>query len=176
MGKYSQANRPMRVDTPLETDLLLLEGFEAEEGVSRPYHYTLQLLSEDPGVLPEDLLRQPVLITLDAGEGNDPFVTHGIVRSFTALDMAEGLARYRAEVVPAYWFLTQTRDCRIFQNQSVIEIVSEVLEKPTTVGRVRFEPSTPPPRVPGRSWVGLKPRFNRWQPRREKDKRVKSDL
>lgn len=139
MGKYSQANRPMRVDTPLETDLLLLEGFEAEEGVSRPYLYTLQLLSESAEVDPDDLLRQPVLVTLEAGETNDLFLTHGIVRSFTALDMAEGLTRYRAEVVPAFWFLTQTRDCRIFQNQSVIEIVSEILRKPTTVGNVRFE-------------------------------------
>lgn len=139
MGKYSQANRPMRVDTPLETDLLLLEGFDAEEGVSRPFLATLQLLSEDAELKPEALLRQPVLVSLDTGEDADPLLTHGIVRAFTALDMAEGLARYRAEVVPAFWFLTQTRDCRIFQNQSVLEIVSEILKKPTTVGHIAFD-------------------------------------
>lgn len=139
MGNYTQANRPMRVDTPLETDLLLLEGFDAEEGISRPYLYTLDLLSEDPEIAPEMLLREPVLISIDAADGDDPFLTHGIVRAFTALDMSEGLARYRAEVVPALWFLTQTSDCKIFQHKSVIDIVSEVLEEPTTAGKIKFE-------------------------------------
>ena len=42
---YSQANRPMRVDTALGTDVLLLEGFSGTESVSSPFAYTLDLLS-----------------------------------------------------------------------------------------------------------------------------------
>ncbi len=137
MGNYSQAGRPIRIDTPLATDTLLLEGFDAEEGLSRPYLYALDLLSEDPDLAPDTILREPVLLTVTMDE--DDFLTHGVVRSFVQLDMSEGLARYRAEVVPAFWFLTQTTDCKIFQNQSVIEIVSEVLDKPRAVGAVNYE-------------------------------------
>lgn len=139
MGDYTQENRPIKVFTPLPVDTLLLEGFEAEEGISRPYIYTLDLLSEDPEVDPDALLRKPVLVSVDTEEGRDPSLTHGLVRSFVQLDMNQGLARYRAEVVPAFWFLTQTRDCRIFQEKTVLEIVAEVLDEPTTVGQIAYD-------------------------------------
>jgi type VI secretion system secreted protein VgrG len=139
VGNYTQANRSIRVDTPLPVDTLLLEGFEAEEGVSRPYLYSLDLLSEDAELDPADLLRQPVLVTVEAEEGRPPVLTHGIVRSFVQLDMSRELTRYHAEVVPALWFLTQTRDCRIFQEKTVLEIVAEVLDEPTSVGAIAYD-------------------------------------
>lgn len=139
MSEYSQAARPMRVDTPLPDDTLLLEAFEAEEGLSRPYLYTMELLSEDPDVDPADLLRKPALVSIVTEDGQDPFLTHGLIRSFVQLDMAEGLARYRAELVPAFWFLTQTVDCRIFQNMTVLEIVAQVLDEAGSVGAVKHE-------------------------------------
>lgn len=139
MGNYSQASRPMRIDTPLETDLLLLEGFEAEEGLSRPYLYTLELLSEDPDIDPNDLLWEKVLVSVVTQPDLPPFITHGVIRSFVKLNMAEGLARYRAEMVPAFWFLTQTSDCRIFQNESVIDIVKTLLDEGTSAGKVKHE-------------------------------------
>ncbi len=139
MGNYSQASRPMRIDTPLETDLLLLEGFEAEEGLSRPYLYTLELLSEDPDIKPDDLLWKKVLVSLVTQPDLPPFLTHGVIRSFVKLNMAEGLARYRAEMVPSFWFLTQTSDCRIFQNESVIDIVTTLLDEGASAGQVKHE-------------------------------------
>ena len=139
MSNYSQASRPMRIDTPLETDLLLLEGFEAEEGLSRPYLYTLELLSEDPDIDPNDLLWKKVLVSMVTQPDLDPFITHGVIRSFVKLNMAEGLARYRAEMVPAFWFLTQTSDCRIFQNESVIDIVKTLLDEGSSAGKVKHE-------------------------------------
>lgn len=139
MGEYSQANRPMRIDTPLGEDLLLLEGFEAEEGLSRPYLYTLDLLSEDADVKAEDLLLKKVLISMNTHPESPPFLTHGVVRSFVRLTMSEGLARYRAEVVPAFWFLTQVVDCRIFQEESVIDIVEKLLGEGASTGAIKFD-------------------------------------
>jgi type VI secretion system secreted protein VgrG len=129
----------MRIDTPLEADLLLLEGFEAEEGLSRPYLYTLELLSEDPDIKPEDLLWKKVLVSMDSHPEEPPVLTHGVIRSFVRLGRAEGLARYRAEMVPAFWFLTQTVDCRIFQNESVIDIVTTLLDEGASAGKVKHE-------------------------------------
>src|SRR5690606_12458236 len=37
------------------------------------------------------------------------------------------LARYRATVCPWLWYLTRNRDCKIYQNKSVVEILDEVL-------------------------------------------------
>jgi type VI secretion system secreted protein VgrG len=127
MGDYSQKGRPMRVDGPLPEDTLLLEGFEAEEGLSRPYLYTLDFVSEDHAVKPEDVLRKPFLVSMETLPDQDPFLTHGVVRSFVRLGVSEELASYRAELVPAMWFLTQTFDCRIFQEMTALEIVKDIL-------------------------------------------------
>jgi len=49
---YTQDNRPLRVATALGKDVLLLERFSGEEGVSAPFRFTLDLLS-DPAALEE---------------------------------------------------------------------------------------------------------------------------
>ena len=46
MPKYSQADRPMAVATPLGPDVLLLQQFSGSEALSRLFHFQLELLAE----------------------------------------------------------------------------------------------------------------------------------
>ncbi|MEO7985611.1 MAG: type VI secretion system tip protein TssI/VgrG [Gemmatimonadales bacterium] len=124
MAKFSQANRPMRVDTVLPVDDLLLEGFSGSEAVSSPFAYTLDLLSEKASVPAAKVLRTPVCLTIKGSKFERSI--HGIVRSFTQLGQSEDLTSYRAEVVPWFWFLSLSSDCKIFQHLSVPEIVEQV--------------------------------------------------
>jgi type VI secretion system secreted protein VgrG len=126
MANYSQANRPLKVDTALGEDVLLLEGVSGSEGISTPYYYTLDLISENAAVAAADVLRTPVTVTIKA-TGGDRFI-HGIVRSFTQLGRSDELTSYRAEVVPWFWFLSLSNDCKIFQNLSVPDIVEQVFQ------------------------------------------------
>jgi type VI secretion system secreted protein VgrG len=57
MASYSQANRPFRVSTPLGEDVLLLAGLAGSEGVSTPFSFSLDLLSENDAVAGADLLK-----------------------------------------------------------------------------------------------------------------------
>ena len=52
---------------------------------------------------------------------------HGIVSRFSQFGREEKLIVYRMEIVPAFWFLTLTSDCKIFQNKSALDIVKDVL-------------------------------------------------
>ena len=122
---YSQASRPMRVDTALGPDVLLLEAFSGMEAVSRPFAYTVELLSEDPAIVANDVLRTPVCVTVVASDGSERLI-HGLVRSFSQGGRSDDLVSYRAEVAPWLWFLSLTTDCRIYQNLSVPEILEEV--------------------------------------------------
>ncbi|HEY8258953.1 MAG TPA: type VI secretion system Vgr family protein, partial [Gemmatimonadales bacterium] len=124
MAKYSQANRPILVETALPPDELLLEGISGSEAVSSPFGYTLDLLSENASVAANDVLRTPVCVTIKTAQG-ERFI-HGVVRSFTQLGRSDELTSYRAEVVPWLWFLSLSTDCKIFQNLSVPEIVEQV--------------------------------------------------
>ena len=127
MGKYSQTKRPMKVSTVLGEEVLLLEGFAGEEAVSAPFHFTLDLLSEDTAVDGQQVLRTPVAVTLELPSGGQRLI-HGLISRFAQLDRRGELTVYRADIVPWLWFLSLSTDCRIFQNLSVLEIVEQVFK------------------------------------------------
>ena len=56
MANYSQANRPIRVDTVLGADVLLLERVTGEEHVSAPFRFTLDMLSENASIAAKSVL------------------------------------------------------------------------------------------------------------------------
>ncbi len=127
MANYTQAERLMRVDTTLGADALLLEGVDGEEGISMPFRFTLELLSEDPAINGEGLLRTPAPVTLKLGDGGER-VIHGLISRFTQLGRTAELTAYRAEIVPWLWLLSLSTDCRVFQKLSVLEIVEQVFK------------------------------------------------
>ena len=132
---YTQAGRPMRVETALGPDVLLLGGMSGVEGVSMPFSFRLDLLSEDDAVVAADLLRTPACVTLLLSTGDERTI-HGLVRRFVQEGRAEELTAYQAEIVPWLWFLSLSRESRIYQNLSVPEIVEQVFRG---LGHADFE-------------------------------------
>src|SRR5262249_10271529 len=109
----------MRLTTPLGGDVLVIEGLSGSEFVSRPFEFTLDLLSDDAAVDPSKLLRKAMTVAVDL-EGGKPRFFSGWVRRFVQLGRsADQLTLYRAEIVPAFWFLSQSTNCRIFQKMTV---------------------------------------------------------
>jgi len=129
MADYTQADRPFRVDCELGEDVLLLQGFSGEEAVSKPFSFTLDMLSQDPELDPQSLLRKPLKLTVELA-GGEQRVIHGLVKRFVQLGQSESgeLTSYQAEVVPWLWFLSLSRDCKIFQGMDVLEIVEDVFK------------------------------------------------
>ncbi|MEE9180467.1 MAG: type VI secretion system tip protein TssI/VgrG, partial [Vicinamibacteria bacterium] len=127
MPVYEQANRPFRVETALGPDVLLLDGFAGEEGVSTPFTFTLDLVSEDDAIDAGSLLRTPVTVTVQLADDQERII-HGLVSRFVQLGQSESgdLTSYRAEVVPWLWFLSLSSECKIFRNMSVLEIAEDV--------------------------------------------------
>ena len=125
---YTQANRAFRFAAGGAKDVLLVESFQVDEGLSRPFRVTVDLLAEDDGkVKPASLVRAPATLTLDL-VGSGERTIHGIISRFARVGKEERFTRYRAEIVPTLWFLSQTRDCCIHQNLSVPDIVEKVLK------------------------------------------------
>jgi type VI secretion system secreted protein VgrG len=127
MATFSQDDRPFRVDTTLGKDKLLLQGFSGDEGVSIPFSYTLDLLSDDAAIDAEKLLRTAVTLTLVLADGGER-VLHGLINRFSQSGQTQGgeLTAYRAQVVPWLWFLSLSSSCKIFQNLTALEIVEKV--------------------------------------------------
>jgi len=128
MPEFTQANRPLQLETPLGPDVLLLEGLSGEEGVSTTYAFTLDLLTTAT-IDPAELLRKPVAVTMVLPDGTERYL-HGIVRRFTQGERSEdGFIACRAEVVPWLWFLSLSRDCRVFQKMNVVQIAEQIFRE-----------------------------------------------
>jgi type VI secretion system secreted protein VgrG len=113
----------------VEKDELVLEAFSGTEEISRPYEFKLRLLSTKLNVDMQELLRKQATVTLQLSGDSQKRYFHGSFASFRQTEQVqEDLVVYEAVLVPSIWFLSLDQDCRIFQNQSVPEIVEAVLK------------------------------------------------
>ena len=124
-----QEERLLELTTPLGGDELLLRGFYGQEDLSRLFSFELELLSlTKTSIAPTEIVGKSMSIGVHRPDGTRRYF-NGLVSQFYAGNEDSGRREYRARLVPWLWFLTRRSDCRIFQNQTVQEIVEEVFEK-----------------------------------------------
>ena len=121
---FTQANRRLRIETPLGPDALLITALSGTEGLSTLFHFQAELLGRDEKADFDAIVGKGVTISIAAGGGDRFF--HGVVSRFSQSGTVGRHATYRAEIVPWLWFLTRTSDCRIFQHKSVPDIVKQL--------------------------------------------------
>jgi type VI secretion system secreted protein VgrG len=121
---FTQANRRLRIATPLGPDALLITALTGTEGVSTLFHFQAELLGRDEKADFDAIVGKGVTISVAAGGGDRYF--HGVVSRFAQSGTVGRHATYRADIVPWLWFLTRTSDCRIFQKKSVPDIVKQL--------------------------------------------------
>ena len=83
------------------------------------------MISEKDTLDPKDIIGKNVTFSMDGIDG-EPRYFNGFVNHFSYFGRNERMHQYYAEVVPWLWFLTQTTDCRIFQNKSVPDIIKQI--------------------------------------------------
>ena len=101
--------------------------FTLDEALSSTYLLRVELSSFDPAVDFGELLDQPALFTIWRGETPVRHV-HGIVTGFEQGDTGFRRTRYRAVVEPALARTALCSDWRIFQQQSVPEILQQIIK------------------------------------------------
>lgn len=128
MAEHTQVGRLLAINTPLGKDVLLLTGISGREEMSRLFSFQLDLLSEKSDIAPKDVVGKNVTFTVYPGQDAARHF-NGFVSRFSAGGLQiRDLRFYRAEVVPWLWFLTQTADCRIFQNKTVPDIIEQIFK------------------------------------------------
>jgi len=126
MPQPTQATRNIAIDTPLGEDVLLLRSFSGHEEISHLSEFDLDLLSEDYEINFDDIIGQNVTIRMELPEGGMRYWNGYINRFVQGVSTSVQFAQYRATMVPWLWFLTQTSDCRIFQEKTVPDIIKQV--------------------------------------------------
>ena len=103
-------------------------GFSGREAVSEPYVFTLELVHRNARLELTPFIGTPALLTI-LDKSGVPRLIHGIVREMRRLQRGTAFTHYQCVIVPRVWFLDQNRNHRIFQHESVPEIITRILEE-----------------------------------------------
>ena len=124
----TQAGQFISVTTPLGDDVLLLQKFAGQEGISQLFNFQLDLASQKPPIKLESIIGQNVTVNMALSDVSTRHF-NGFVSQFAQAGQDSQFTYYQAEIVPWLWFLSQTSDCRIFQNKTVPEIVMQIFQE-----------------------------------------------
>ncbi|WP_230970305.1 type VI secretion system Vgr family protein [Nitrogeniibacter aestuarii] len=104
---------------------LLVEAWWGHEALSQGFELCIDALSTDAHLALKDFLGKAVSLRCALPDGSAS-TRSGLVRAAFKLGSDGGFTRHRLVVVPWSWLLTQTRNNRVFQDKSVVQIVEQV--------------------------------------------------
>ncbi|MCL6687148.1 type VI secretion system tip protein VgrG [Pseudomonas sp. R3.Fl] len=142
---FSPANQPhfsLNIDG-LDGDLQVLE-FHGREALNQPYRFDIELVSERPDLDLESLLHKGAYLDLGQGHG-----IHGQLHRVAQGESGQRLTRYQVSLVPRLAYLAHRHNQRIFQQLTVPQIITQVLEEHGILAdaqRFQLGPTVYPPR------------------------------
>ncbi len=125
----TQTNHLLQISTPLADNELILTSLNGTEAISTLFNFQLEMFSNNISITPTQLIGKPVSILIS--KGPTPRYFHGIINRFHIGPPTQSFLgrNYRAEIVPWLWFLTRTSDCRIYQNKTAKDIITDVFAR-----------------------------------------------
>jgi type VI secretion system secreted protein VgrG len=121
----SQSRRllTLSADAPLIPHRLV-----GEQRVSEPFRYTLDCFSQQGDIELKTLMAQPANLSVLQADGRYHQL-HGLVSEAAFLGEDGGVSYYQLTLVPWLEMLKLGRDSRIFQDRSVVDVLSEVFDR-----------------------------------------------
>ena len=156
-GLITQDNRLLEAITPAGKDILLLDSFSGQEGISRPFRFVLKLVAQVKGegdaptgnpdkVKPHDLVGKSMTIRIQLTDNNtgtktgERYIT-GLCERFAKGHQDDEFAHYTAVIVPWFSFLNYATNCRIFQDKDVTQIIQQVVSEHGYGGQFKLDVS-----------------------------------
>lgn len=135
-------------DSPVKPDVLRFRGREA---LSEPFRWDIEFTTPQANIPPEQVLMKYATFRMRSGKS-----VHGRVTRLEWLSTSKDQSHYRLTLSSRLALLGYTRQCAVFQNQSVPEVVEQVLRRHGLEGP-DFEfrlARTYPPREIITQWLG----------------------
>jgi type VI secretion system secreted protein VgrG len=139
MPDWDRSKALMTMTCSLGDDAFIPVELTAEERISEPFKFEVYAISQHGVVDPTAVLYHPACVKLQAN-GQLVRYFHGVVRSLTAEGSIRGGSQagdyqmYRMTLVPLFWFLNQTVDCRVFQNVTVVDVLTQLFNDLSMTG------------------------------------------
>ncbi|TWT08703.1 type VI secretion system Vgr family protein [Reyranella sp. CPCC 100927] len=150
MARFTQNRKFLQIESSLGPDTLILQGLSGEDAINELYRFRIEAISPEEVIAPAKILNQPAGIRIGPPDDSyrwlhgiiTHYSQHGAVRNFVS---GETYYRYRFDLAPKMWLLTQRKECRIFQNMFTKDVVTKVLAEIGVTPAVM-------PSSPGKKW------------------------
>ncbi|EEF7981835.1 type VI secretion system tip protein VgrG [Salmonella enterica subsp. arizonae serovar 40:z4,z32:-] len=126
-------------DSSVKPDVLRFRGREA---LSEPFKWDIEFTTPQANISPEEVLMKYASFRMRSGKN-----VHGVVTRLEWLSTSKDQSHYRLTLSSRLALLGYTRQCAVYQNQSVPEVVEQVLRKHGLEGpdfEFRLERTYPP--------------------------------
>lgn len=117
-------NRPATLTLPNAIKGYMVRA-QIDEALGEIPHMQVEFMSTDLDLDLQKIVGQRLSISVDAPKKKQRHF-HGRCIAAEFLGASGGQGYFRADLRPWLWFLTQTSNCRIFQEKTVIEIIKDV--------------------------------------------------
>ena len=126
-------------DSPVKPDVLRFRG---REPLSEPFRWDIEFTTPQANIPPEQVLMKYATFRMRSGKN-----VHGRVTRLEWLSTSRDQSHYRLTLSSRLALLGYTRQCAVYQNQSVPEVVEQVLRRHGLEGpdfEFRLERTYPP--------------------------------
>jgi type VI secretion system secreted protein VgrG len=117
---------------PYAADQLIPERLSGAEGLCELFCYDVDFITDQVDMTPADMLGKTVGLVLGASATRQAVIHGHIVRlqigDFLGGQYGSTYRRISCRLVPWFWFLDHTTDCRVFQNKTVQEILETLFQ------------------------------------------------
>ncbi|MEA4717757.1 type VI secretion system tip protein VgrG, partial [Klebsiella pneumoniae] len=106
-------------DSAVKPDVL---NFTGREALSEPFSWDIEFTTPQARITPEQILLKYATLRMRSGKA-----VHGIITHLKWLSTTADQSHYQVVLSARLALLQRTRQCRVFQNLSVPEVVEQVL-------------------------------------------------
>jgi len=124
----SQDNRLIQISASFIKHDAIAIRLQATESFSEPFVIEVDVLSTNQELSSSDVIGQKCCVTLNYESEDNPRLFHGRVNGLKLGDIEGDMRHYSLRLVPGFWFATQSRHHRIYENKSAKDIITEVLK------------------------------------------------
>lgn len=125
-GRERRMLRLTEAPGPLSAyEVMALSGREA---ISELFEFNLEVETAVDIPHPKTYVGQPASFVVWPSGGSKRFY-NGMIRSCTIVHRHENNTRFRLQIVPYIWLATQRKNCRVFENKSVADVLLVMLKE-----------------------------------------------
>ncbi|MEW9306321.1 type VI secretion system tip protein TssI/VgrG [Labrys neptuniae] len=128
-ASYIQAERILRIETPLGADVLLPEHVEMREAVNDLFTLHVAVRSKKTDIKPNEIVGKLVDVSLELGQGERRTWNGLVVRLVEGPPVTRGMRSYQLEIRPQHWLMSQRSDCRIWQDKTSLDVARTLLSE-----------------------------------------------